>query len=347
MTLQTLSSNTVYQELLDPENEAAMSHIELARWADVILIAPATAHIIAKLAHGLADDLLSTLSLVTTAPIILVPAMNQQMWLAAATQDNLELLKRRNVLFWGPDEGLQACGEDGPGRMLEPDDIVQQLNLFTSAKQCLAGKNVLITLGPTQEAIDPVRFISNRSSGKMGYALAQAAVAQGANVTIVSGPVAIAAPSDCICIMVKTAQEMLQAVEDNIVGQDVFISAAAVADYYVIEPALNKIKKHEAVLTLTFDKTPDILMTVRQKNPNLFLVGFAAETENLMANAQEKYVRKGVNLMVLNDVSNPEIGFESDHNAVTILSQNGSTILEKASKIIIAKKIMEVISENL
>ena len=349
MTLQALSNNSVYEELLSPENEAAMSHIDLARWADVILVSPATAHFMAKLAHGFADDLLSTLSLIANVPIILAPAMNQQMWLAQATQENLKILKQRGFLCWGPSEGSQACGEEGPGRMMEPDEIIHQLELFTAdkKKKLLLGKNILITAGPTQEAIDPVRYLSNRSSGKMGFALAQAAIAEGAKVTLVSGPVAISPPVGCTYIQVKTAKEMLAAVEDCFENQDIFISAAAVADYYVKTPATQKIKKHEEVINITLNKTSDILATVCKKKKGHFVVGFAAETENVLANAKAKYDKKGMDLMVLNDVSDLSIGFESDDNAATIFSSKQVVSLAKAPKTMIAKKIMGIISENL
>jgi phosphopantothenoylcysteine decarboxylase/phosphopantothenate--cysteine ligase len=346
LTLQALSNHPVYEELLDSETEQAMEHIQLARWADVILVVPATAHLIAKLAHGFADDLLSTLCLASPAPIIVAPAMNQQMWLHAATQENIAKLKQRGILCWGPDEGLQACGDDGPGRMLEPLDLLNQLNIFflsSESQKFLNNKNILITAGPTQEAIDPVRYMSNRSSGKMGYALAKAAIEAGARVTLISGPVALNPISGCELMYVKTAQDMLLAVEKNLEGQDIFIGAAAVADYCLEKPAEHKIKKDvDMILKLT--KTPDIISLVAQKSNKPFIVGFCAETDNLLENAENKRLNKKIDMIIANDVSRQDIGFDSDENEVVVITKSEKICLKKASKIFIALEILKIIN---
>lgn len=336
LTMQTLSEHEVYDELLDPVAESTMGHINLARWADHVLVAPASAHFIAKLRMGLADDLLSTLCLATTAPISIAPAMNQQMWLNVATQENVQHLKQRGIIFLGPDTGIQACGEDGPGRMLEPEPLVDYL----AADLFLKGKRVLITAGPTHEAIDPVRFITNRSSGKMGYALAQEAHRAGATVILISGPAALPPPVGVHFISVVTAQEMWQAVQAHIEHQDVFISAAAVADYCVAQPSPQKIKKNSAPLTLALEPTMDILASVCRLKPKPFVVGFAAETNDILENAEKKRQQKGVDMMVVNDVSRSDIGFDRDENEVTLLSSAGTIVLDKAAKAVIARTIL-------
>jgi phosphopantothenoylcysteine decarboxylase/phosphopantothenate--cysteine ligase len=347
LSLQAVSQHKVYEELIDPAAEAAMSHIELARWPDCILIAPASANFIAKLAHGFANDLLSTLCLASTARIILVPAMNQVMWANAATQANVNLLQARGCLFLGPTKGSQACGDIGLGRMLEPVEILTTLaNAFINPY--LKGQAILITAGPTQEFIDPVRYLSNRSSGKMGFALAQAAIDAGADVTLVSGPVVITPPDRCKFIPVKTAMEMLEAVQSEILKKDVFISTAAVADYQMQQPCLQKIKKIANHLTLNLKQTTDILATISQMNtPKPLIVGFAAETEHIFQFAEEKRLKKGADLMVVNDVSQVGIGFDSDENSVTILSKNPPVYLEQAPKKIIAQQLLEIIAQHL
>lgn len=345
LSLQAVSGKMVHEALLDPETESAMSHIELARWATLILIAPASAHFIAKCAHGFADDLLSTLCLATQAKIIIAPAMNQVMWSNAITQENIKKLSARGFEILETGEGSQACGETGFGRLLEPLEIVKKLQaLFTQSH--LNGKSILITAGPTQEALDPVRYISNRSSGKMGYALAEAALNKGAIVTLISGPTALNPPTHCRFISVKTADEMLKAVQAEIKQQAIFISAAAVADYRPTQIEPEKIKKTQNATHLKLEPTVDILAFVTQMPDKPFCVGFAAETEQALKYGEEKRLRKKVDLMIVNDVSSPEIGFESDENAVSILSEESPIHLAKASKKVIAIQIMDLI-ENL
>ena len=347
LSLQAVSQHKVYEQLMDVEAEAAMSHIELARWPDCILIAPASAHFIAKLTHGFADDLLSTLCLATNEQIILAPAMNQAMWANAATQANANQLKKRGCLFLGPADGSQACGDVGLGRMLEPLDIVTNLtNCMVSPY--LKGQRILITAGPTQEPVDPVRYLSNRSSGKMGFSLAQAAIDAGAEVTLICGPVALAAPEKCKFISVKTAVEMLEAVQTEILAKDIFISAAAIADYQACEPYQQKIKKTATHLTLHLKPTADILAAVgKMDDPKPFIVGFSAETADVFRFAEEKRLRKGADLMIVNDVSQPGIGFDSDENEVTILSQDTPIYLERAPKKRIAQQLLEIIFQHL
>lgn len=348
LTLQAVSQHKIYEALIDVEAEAAMSHIELARWPDCILIAPATAHVIAKLAHGFADDLLNTLCLASNTRTIIVPAMNQAMWVNQATQSNVNLLKERNCLFLGPGDGAQACGDVGLGRMLEPSEIVEALSKIF-VKPYLHNQRILITAGPTQECIDPVRYLSNHSSGKMGFALAQAAVEAGADVTLISGPVALTPPRKLKFISVKTANEMLLAVEQEISQQAVFISTAAVADYQIINPALQKIKKSNAPFTLQLKPTTDILATVSQmslENKPL-LVGFAAETEYTLQFAEEKRRSKNIDLMVVNDVSRTDIGFDSNKNEVTVLSSDVPVHLACASKYLIAQQLLQIIANRI
>jgi phosphopantothenoylcysteine decarboxylase / phosphopantothenate---cysteine ligase len=346
LSLQTVSQHKVYEQLMDIEADAAMSHIELARWPDCILIAPATANFIAKLNHGFADDLLSTLCLASHAQIVLAPAMNQAMWANAATQANVYQLTERGCLFLGPAQGSQACGDMGLGRMLEPAEIVAGItNCFV--KPYLKGKRILITAGPTQEPIDPVRYLSNRSSGKMGFALAQAALEAGAKVILISGPVALPPPETNKYIAVRTAAEMLAAVQHEIDKQDIFINTAAVADYQVVEPCLQKIKKITQHLNLNLKPTTDILATVSQmQDSKPFIVGFAAETENVLPYAEEKRLRKGLDLMIVNDVSQSGIGFESDENEVTVLSHLAPIHLKRAAKKIIAQQVLKIIDQH-
>jgi phosphopantothenoylcysteine decarboxylase / phosphopantothenate---cysteine ligase len=346
LSLQVVSQHKVYEQLMDPEAEAAMSHIELARWPDCILIAPATAQFIAKLTHGFADDLLSTLCLASKAKIILAPAMNQVMWENLATQANVAKLKERNCLFLGPDQGIQACGDNGFGRMQAPQAIVHCLdNIFR--KPYLQGQRILITAGPTQEPIDPVRYFSNRSSGKMGYALAQAAIDAGAEVTLISGPVALAPPPNCKFISVKTALTMLKAVQTEIIEKDIFISAAAVADYQVSEPHSQKIKKTARSMIVNLKPTTDILETIAQmEHPKPLIVGFSAETMDVLRFAEEKRLRKKLDLMIANDVSQFDIGFDSSENEVTVLSQEAPICLGRAPKELIAQQLLEIIFQH-
>ncbi|MBU2879112.1 MULTISPECIES: bifunctional phosphopantothenoylcysteine decarboxylase/phosphopantothenate--cysteine ligase CoaBC [Aliiglaciecola] len=345
LALQAVSGNPVSSDLLDPAAEAAMGHIELAKWADSILIAPATANFIAKLAHGMADDLLSTLCLASTAEVYISPAMNQQMWKADATQKNLSILSNRGVTIIPPDSGEQACGDIGQGRMPEPQYLA---DLITQPKppQCLTGKKIVITAGPTREAIDPVRYISNHSSGKMGYALANAAIAMGAEVTLVSGPVNLSAPNKANLINVESAQQMHDAVMGNIQSADIFIGCAAVADYRPLEAVNQKIKKNNQELTLTFTKNPDILADVAKQQRSVFTVGFAAETQDVSRYAKEKLERKQLDMIAANDVSNSNIGFNSDQNALTVFWKEGEKSLDVADKKQLAFKLMQLVSEK-
>ncbi len=349
LTLQTLSGNTVHQHLLDCDSESNMSHIELARWADFILIAPCSANFIAKLAHGTSDDLLSTICLATRAPLVIAPAMNNAMWENAATQDNIDTLEKRNITQFGPASGDQACGETGLGRMLEPVQIVNKLHDFVQVrfqKECLQGQHIIITAGPTQEDIDPVRYISNRSSGKMGFAIAKAAIEAGASVTLVCGPVQQLTPRHVNRIDVKTAVEMNTVVEQLIAGADIFIATAAVADYRPITPADEKIKKTASHLDLKLIPNPDILLNVTNKPNPPFTVGFAAETHNLKENALAKLKSKSVNLIAANQVGLQQGGFDSDENALAVYSSAGEIRLPMANKEKIARELIAIIAEK-
>jgi phosphopantothenoylcysteine decarboxylase/phosphopantothenate--cysteine ligase len=346
LTLQALSGNPVHTDLLDPAAEAAMGHIELARWADLVLVAPASADFIARLAHGHADDLLTTVCLATPAPLAIAPAMNQGMWRDPATHANIELLRSRDVACFGPAEGSQACGDIGPGRMLEPDQLAARAaELFPSRR--LDGKRVVITAGPTREAIDPVRYISNHSSGKMGFALAQAAVDAGAHVTLIAGPVALRTPERVTRVDVESAQQMFDAALARIAECDVFIAAAAVADYRPAQVVSDKIKKQNAELTLTLVRNPDIVATVAQSRPKPFTVGFAAETQHVREYARDKLERKNLDLIVANNVAQPGIGFNSDNNAVTVLWRSGELEIGERSKTLLARELILLIERGL
>jgi len=346
LTLQALSGNPVHTDLLDPAAEAAMGHIELARWADLVVVAPASADFIARLAHGHADDLLTTLCLATPAPIAIAPAMNQGMWRDTSTQANIALLRERQVHLWGPADGEQACGDIGPGRMLEPDQLAQlAADVFPS--RLLDGKRVLITAGPTREAIDPVRYISNHSSGKMGFALAQAAIDAGAQVTLIAGPVALETPKHATRIDVESAQQMYDAVMERANNCDIFIAAAAVADYRPTVVAANKIKKQHDEMTLTLVRNPDIVSAVAQLQPKPFTVGFAAETHNVDDYARDKLERKNLDLIIANNVAQPGIGFNSDNNAVTALWRDGELQIGERSKTLIARELIILIDRRL
>lgn len=344
LTFQALSGKPVHTELLDLEAEAAMGHIELARWADLVLIAPASANFIARFANGFADDLLSTLCLATNAPVLLAPAMNQQMWLNSATQENLEKVKTRGVGILGPAEGEQACGENGPGRMLEAEEIVL-MTAKSFETNILSGSRVLVTAGPTREAIDPVRYISNRSSGKMGYAVAAAAIEAGADVALVSGPVNISEPERVSVTKVMSAVEMHNEVMKQISGIDIFISAAAVADYSLENIADQKIKKSEDALQLKLKKNPDILATVSALENAPFSVGFAAETENLETNAQTKLQSKKLDMIAANQVGESQ-GFDVDTNALTIYWKTGKKHFESAPKSRLARNLISLIANQ-
>ena len=348
LTLQALSGNRVSTDLLDAESEAAMGHIELAKWADAILIAPATANTLARLSSGRGDDLLSTVSLAFDGPISIAPAMNQAMWKDNRTQENLENLQKKGFQICGPGSGEQACGDVGLGRMLEPLEI---LELFSSSfdQGNLSERSILITAGPTQEPIDPVRFITNRSSGKMGYSLAEAAIEAGAKVTLISGPVNLEPPPNCNFISIETANEMHEAVMHHVKSKDVYIGTAAVADYRPVTFHESKIKKNtdKSSLTLQLQENQDILKSVSELNERPYLVGFAAETDNLLSNAKKKLKNKRLDLIVANDVSNKEIGFDSNENEVTLITNSEEKLLEKQNKKKISKKIIDFISSEL
>lgn len=347
LTLQAVSGNVVHTDLLDTAAEAAMGHIELARWANMVVIAPASADFMARLAYGHADDLLTTLCLATAAPIILVPAMNQQMWRNVATQENVNRLLNHGMHFFGPAEGSQACGESGPGRMPEPIDIWHYLNNLLQPK-ILKGKRVLITAGPTREDIDPVRFMSNRSSGKMGFALAEAAVAAGGIVTMITGPVCLPTPFEVERITVETTQQMYEQVLNNIKDCEIFISTAAVADYRCKKPAAQKIKKTnlgEEGFSLQLIENPDILMHVANLKSPPFIVGFAAETEQVLVNAKKKLKEKKLNLIVANRVGKNQ-GFEDDYNQATVLWPRGKRVFSLAPKNQLAYELIQLIAER-
>jgi len=345
LTMQALSGRPVHTELLDAKTEAAMGHIELARWADAILVAPASANFMARLAHGLADDLLSTLSLAASVPILIAPSMNRQMWLNAATRDNAELLTARGVALLGPAEGAQACGETGPGRMLEPAELIEQLyKQFQTG--VLAATKVVVTAGPTREDIDPVRFISNRSSGRMGYAVARAAAEAGATVVLVSGPTVLDAPDRVDLRAVVTAQQMYEAVMDEVNDTDIFIATAAVADYRCRSISGSKIKKSASDLTLSLENTPDILTAVTNLTRRPFTVGFAAETDDLVANARKKLVDKHLDMIAANAVG-PGLGFETEQNQLEVLWNGGGTSLELASKEKLARQLIKIVVDRL
>lgn len=348
-TLQAVSGLPVRQNLWDKDAEAAMGHIELARWADLVLIAPATAEIMSRLAAGSAGDLLTTLCLATEAPLAIAPAMNQVMWSKPAVQENLRLLESRGARILGPDSGAQACGENGPGRMLQPDDIVAAVMSPTAVpgipKSSLAGRKIMITAGPTREAIDPVRFISNRSSGKMGYALAEAAKNAGAQVLLVSGPVALDAPNGVQLLSVESAQDMFDATHEHIAGVDIFIAAAAVADYHPAEPKAGKIKKNESELSIDLERSPDILSSVAALRDAPFTVGFAAETENLSEYAKGKLEKKRLDMIIANLVG-AQKGFEVDDNAVEVYWRGGERSFPVAAKTILAEDLIKLIEER-
>ena len=346
-TFQALSGFPVRTSLWDEAAEAAMSHIELARWATRILIAPASANSIARLVQGNADDLLSTVCLASDAPIICAPAMNRLMWANAATQANVSMLKHRGVQFVGPAEGEQACGEVGAGRMSEPQDIVDAL-VSQSLPQILAGKKILITAGPTFEDIDPVRFIGNRSSGKMGFALATAARAMGAEVTLIAGPVSLCTPFNVSRTNVRSAAQMRIAVLNALDDQDVYIGAAAVADFTPTHQAPQKIKKTQGCLDLDLVPTADILSEVaaHAKRPNC-VVGFAAETEQVEHYARGKLERKNLDLIAANHVAGAGIGFESEDNALTVFSKTERFDIGKDSKYRVAAALLKIIAKQL
>lgn len=351
LTFQAVSGEPVHLDLLDPNAEAGMGHIELARWPDLILIAPASADIIARLAHGLANDLLSTLCLATDKPMAVAPAMNRLMWQNVATQENCRLLKQRGIYVWGPGSGEQACGEVGEGRMLEPSQLRDKLIAFfdphtVRQRLLLQDTEVLITAGPTRESIDPVRFISNRSSGTMGFAVAAAAVQAGAKVTLVSGPVNLPTPFGVQRIDVESAAHMYDAVMSQVSRAHIFIASAAVADYRAAHAAHQKLKKDHETMTLSLERNPDILAHVAGLKNAPFTVGFAAETQHLLEYAEAKRRRKGLNMIAANHVGEPNSGFESDKNALHVLWEGGEITLPLAQKIQLASDLVAIIAER-
>lgn len=343
LTFQAVSGHPVRTELWDTAAEMGMGHIELARWADLVLVAPATADFMARLAHGIADDLLTTLCLATEAPLALAPAMNWAMWGNPVTRNNVQRLTDRGVRMLGPGEGELAEGEVGVGRMLEPAEIVAALN--GAAGTPFHNVHVLVTAGPTREPVDPVRFLSNRSSGKMGFAVARAAAEAGARVTLVSGPVQLATPKNVRRVDVETAAGMRAAVMREIAGSDIFIAAAAVADYAPAEVAAQKIKKHNAGLQLSLERTPDILAEVATRVPRPFIVGFSAETEQLEANAREKLEKKRLDMIAANWVGAGR-GFDRDDNALVVYWHDGAAELGSASKLELARRLMTLIADH-
>jgi len=350
LTYQALSGEPVRTSLLDPEAEAGMGHIELAKWADQVVVAPASADFMARLAHGLADDLLTTVCCATEAPIALAPAMNQAMWKNFRTQRNLALLMEDpQITLWGPGQGEQACGDTGPGRMLEPERLARLVNGEGVAETTgpLSGKRLVVTAGPTREPIDPGRYISNHSSGKMGYALASAAVAAGAEVVLISGPVSLAVPAGVDLRPVSTAQEMLEAASKAVdEGCDIFIATAAVADYRPEVSASEKIKKTNDNMSLSLVRNPDTLATIAARADAPFTVGFAAETTDVARYATDKMQRKKLNMIVANDVSVPGLGFSSDRNAVTVFWPEGSESIGPESKQSIAARLVALIADH-
>jgi len=346
LTLQAVSGNEIHDSLLDVKAESAMGHIELAKWADIILIAPCTAESLAKITHGRADDLMGSVILASKAPTFIAPAMNTTMWLDKSTQENFQTLISRGINFIGPDEGEQACGDVGPGRLVEPEKIIELIKSDLH-KGPLSGKTITITAGPTREQIDPVRYISNNSSGKMGYALADAARLQGANVNLVSGPVSLTANKGINLFKINSADEMLNKVFECMESSDIFISCAAVADFKPTNYSNTKIKKEDSEnLEINLQKNHDILSEVSKRHSSAYIVGFAAETSNVNDNANKKLNSKNLNMIISNDVSDKSIGFDSDDNEVHVITKNETIFLKKNKKIKIAREILNIIALN-
>ncbi|WP_380184199.1 bifunctional phosphopantothenoylcysteine decarboxylase/phosphopantothenate--cysteine ligase CoaBC [Kalamiella sp. sgz302252] len=344
LSLQAVSGYPVSDDLLDPAAEAAMGHIELGKWADLVILAPATADLIARVTAGMANDLVTTICLATAAPVAVVPAMNQQMYRAAATQHNLQVLQARGLMIWGPDSGSQACGDVGPGRMLDPLAIVEEAVSWASPQHDLAHLKIMVTAGPTRESLDPVRFITNHSSGKMGFAVAAAAAKRGAQVTLVAGPVALATPPGVQRIDVVSALEMEEAVMASAAGQQIFIAAAAVGDYRAAEFSSEKIKKQGDEIVLRMIKNPDIVAGVAAMQQNRpFVVGFAAETRNVEEYARQKRARKNLDLICANDVAKAGQGFNSDTNALHLFWQEGSKALPLSDKQLLGQQLLDEI----
>jgi phosphopantothenoylcysteine decarboxylase/phosphopantothenate--cysteine ligase len=346
LTLQAVSGNEIHDSLLDVKAESAMGHIELAKWADIILIAPCTAESLAKITHGRADDLMGSVILASKAPTFIAPAMNTTMWIDKSTQENFQTLISRGINFIGPDEGEQACGDVGPGRLVEPEKIIELIKSDLH-KGPLSGKTITITAGPTREQIDPVRYISNNSSGKMGYALADAAKLQGANVNLVSGPVSLTANKGINLFKINSADEMLNKVFECMESSDIFISCAAVADFKPTNYSNTKIKKEDSEnLEINLQKNHDILSEVSKRHSSAYIVGFAAETSNVNDNANKKLNSKNLNMIISNDVSDKSIGFDSDDNEVHVITKNETIFLKKNKKIKIAREILNIIALN-
>lgn len=337
LTFQVITHHPVYSDLFDASHDSALRHIELARWADIILIAPASANTIAKLAYGIADNLLTNVCLASTAPLLLAPAMNKNMWIHPATQKNIATLRERGAIIIGPDKGMQACGDDGFGRMCEPEKIISVLQ-----KPKLLLK-IIITAGPTQEFIDPIRYVTNKSSGKMGYALAAALTQRGATVTLISGPTKLEKPTVSQFFSVTSTAEMYDAVMNNIENTDIFISAAAPANYSAEIISTEKIKSHAEKMNIAFKKNPDIISAVAKLKKNIFIVGFSAETNNVIENAKQKLKNKNCDVMIANDVSHNQ-GMGAEDNAVTIINKTGDiTTLPILPKSLLAEKIVDVV----
>ncbi len=344
LSLQTVSKNKVHDNLWDKEAELAMGHIELAKWADAVIIAPASANTIAKLCHGKADDLLSTVILATNAFVLIAPSMNQQMFASKAIKENLKILTARGVIIINPGFGDQACGDIGEGRLAEPFDIAKQVgNVFSNS--ALSGKKVLITLGGTIEAIDPVRYISNHSSGKMGMALAHACIQAGAETTLIVGSISVDIDKRAEITYITSADEMYDEVMKKISSQDLFISCAAVADFKPSKVSVDKIKKDSSVTSIELTKNKDILEAVCLLKNKTICIGFAAETENFLDNAKAKLIKKSCDAIILNDISNSEIGFNSDNNEVYFITQDKDEKIAKNSKQVIAEKIIKKVTQ--
>ena len=347
LTLQAVSGNEIHDSLLDVNAESAMGHIELAKWADIILIAPCTAETIAKITHGRADDLMGALILASEADVYIAPAMNMSMWLDASTQDNYKILEKRGITFIGPAQGEQACGDIGPGRLEEPEKIIEFITKLLN-KGPLSGKTITITAGPTREQIDPVRFISNNSSGKMGYSIAEAAIKYGAQVNLVTGPVSLDADKSINLHKINSASEMLDEVIKCMKSSDIFIGCAAVSDYKPSDYSNKKIKKEDnSSLDIELEKNEDILKYVSDNFSESYIVGFAAETSDVIENAKKKLLTKDLDMIISNDISDKSIGFDVDENEVNVITKDETLLLKKDKKIRIARQILKIISENI
>ena len=347
LTLQAVSGNEIHDSLLDVNAESAMGHIELAKWADIILIAPCTAETIAKITHGRADDLMGALILASEAEVYIAPAMNMNMWLDASTQDNYKILEKRGITFIGPAQGEQACGDIGPGRLEEPEKIIEFITKLSN-KGPLSGKTITITAGPTREQIDPVRFISNNSSGKMGYSIAEAAIKYGAQVNLVTGPVSLDADKSINLHKINSASEMLDEVIKCMKSSDIFIGCAAVSDYKPSDYSNKKIKKEDnSSLDIELEKNEDILKYVSDNFSESYIVGFAAETSDVIENAKKKLLTKNLDMIISNDISDKSIGFDVDENEVNVITKDETLLLKKDKKIRIARQILKIISANI